>query len=455
MKRSILIENKSRKAYLWLSSHQIFLELLFVFLLGLYMTIWSVLKDFNYAPDEEMRYALPLYIYRHGKLPLGDDPSIRNQLWGFSYAFMPTWLEPLIAAFFMHIVAFIFGESKFKLIVAARFVSVLAISGMSFSLARTLDRLFEKHIKWVTLFIVCLIPQVTFLGSYVNQDSVNLLGASIILLAWVQGIQDGWNIKNSILLSCGIAIVALSYYFGYGWILLSIVLFFSSFLFKIGKNNNFSRMWKLTGMICTIVIGITAFFFIRNIVLYNGDLLGRVSTANAQKLYAVDFLQPENRPSLQAQGKSLKFLLEDKTWWNQSYISFIGCFGYMEFPVGEWIWGGYAMLFSFLLILNGTSAVFVFIEKKKKILFLGLFLGFAFLFPIALSFWYSYSTDYQAQGRYMMALLPALTLMTANGIKTAEEHKALKSLVIIGMVICVILYAFFNVYLSSRGTRVF
>ena len=124
----------------------------------------------------------------------------------------------------------------------------------------------------------------------------------------------------------------------------------------------------------------------------------------------------------------------------------------MEFPVNEWIWGGYAIIFSFLLILNGASTIFVFREKKKKILFLGLFLGFAFLFPIVLSFWYSYSTDYQAQGRYMMSLLPALTLIIANGFKTAEDHKTLKSLVIIGMVIYVILYVFLNVYLPSRGS---
>ena len=75
---------------------EIRLEVLFVIAIGIYMFIWSVLKPFNYAPDEQMRYDLPLYIYNHGRLPLGDDPEIRNQIWGFSYAFMPTWLEPII-----------------------------------------------------------------------------------------------------------------------------------------------------------------------------------------------------------------------------------------------------------------------------------------------------------------------------------------------------------------------
>jgi hypothetical protein len=156
------MKKKKRNILLWLQRKQVFLELLFVFSLGIYMTIWSISKPFNYAPDEAMRYAVPLYIYRYGKLPLGGDPIIRNELWGFSYAFMPTWLEPLLASFFMHIVAFVFGESEFKLVVAARFVSVLSISGMTFCLARTLNRLFENRIKWLTLAIICFIPQVTF-----------------------------------------------------------------------------------------------------------------------------------------------------------------------------------------------------------------------------------------------------------------------------------------------------
>jgi 4-amino-4-deoxy-L-arabinose transferase-like glycosyltransferase len=443
------MKTKKRNILLWLQKKQVFLELLFVFSLGIYMTIWSISKPFNYAPDEEMRYAVPLYIYRHGKLPLGSDPIIRNKLFGFSYAFMPTWLEPLLASFFMHIVAFVFGESEFKLVVAARFVSVLSISGMTFCLARTLNRLFENRIKWLTLVIICLIPQVTFLGSYVNQDSVNLLGAAIILLAWVQGLQDGWNVKNSVLLAIGISIVALSYYFGYGWILLSIIFFFLSYIVRLGKNIDFSKMWKLTGLICLIVIGITAFFFARNLILYHGDLLGRTSMANGQKLYAVDALKPQNRPSLRMQGKSVTYLLHDNSWWLNSFISFIGFFGYLKYPVAEWIWSGYAYLFTFVLIMCLLSVVFVIRQRNKKKVFFGCFVGAAFLLPIFLSYWYSYSTDYGPQGRYVMSLLPALTLITANGIKTAEEHKGLKCLVIAGMVIYVALYAFLNVYLPS------
>ena len=39
------------------------LEIAFVIAIGLYMFLWSIVKPFNYAPDEQMRYDLPLYIY--------------------------------------------------------------------------------------------------------------------------------------------------------------------------------------------------------------------------------------------------------------------------------------------------------------------------------------------------------------------------------------------------------
>ena len=123
----------------------------------------------------------------------------------------------------------------------------------------------------------------------------------------------------------------------------------------------------------------------------------------------------------------------------------------MEFMVNEWVWGGYALLFTFLLIMCILSSVFVIKRKEKTKAVFGVLLGLMFLFSIFLSYWYSYTSDYQPQGRYVMSLLPALTMITANGIKTAEEHKVLKSIVITGMVVYTILYVFCNVYMPSQS----
>lgn len=425
------------------------LEILFVVALGVFMFIWSVVKPYNYAPDEYMRYDVPLYIFKHGRLPLGDDPEIRNEIWGFSYAFLPTWLEPLLAALFMHMVSLIPGTGEFALVVAARFVSVLAVSGMVYCFARILDRLFPVQIKWMVLFLISLMPQVTFIGSYVNQDSLNLLGSSMILLSWVCGIQDGWNYKNGTLLALGIVIVALSYYFGYGWILGSIIIFFASHFLHIGKNRPDKKMWKVTALICVIVIGLTAFFFLRNLVVYHGDLLGRKSMAAAQTMYAADDYKPQNHLSLQQQGMSFGTFLKDISWWDNSLVSFIGCFGYMQFRTSGWVYGAYGFIYALLIIMAVVSVVQTLYNKQGKQAFVKLMITFEFVLPVFLSLWYSYSSDYQPQGRYMMSLLPALMVTCGDGMQSIEKNKKAVPLVFVIIIVFLALLSFKGVYLPS------
>ena len=84
------------------------LELLYVLLMGgssLLSLSWVL--PFNQGPDEEMRYLVPQYIYKHGTLPAGWDPEVRHRvLWGISYAFHPIlpyvlggWLMRLVGLF--------------------------------------------------------------------------------------------------------------------------------------------------------------------------------------------------------------------------------------------------------------------------------------------------------------------------------------------------------------------
>ena len=50
-----------------------------------------------------MRYMVAQYLHKHpGKLPLGDDPAIRDATWGISYAYYPI-LSYMVSAVFMGI----------------------------------------------------------------------------------------------------------------------------------------------------------------------------------------------------------------------------------------------------------------------------------------------------------------------------------------------------------------
>ena len=44
----------------------------------------AMTQPFNSGPDEQMRYYVADYIYKHhGALPGGDDPAVRNKVWEF------------------------------------------------------------------------------------------------------------------------------------------------------------------------------------------------------------------------------------------------------------------------------------------------------------------------------------------------------------------------------------
>ena len=62
-----------------------------IFVLGVlvFYTAWMLASPYAAPPDENMRYDIPMYIYKYGVLPRGDDPALINNAWGLSYAFFP------------------------------------------------------------------------------------------------------------------------------------------------------------------------------------------------------------------------------------------------------------------------------------------------------------------------------------------------------------------------------
>ena len=98
-------------------------EILFFAFLLIFYLMWARVQPMGAAPDEQMRYQIADYIYQNGALPVGDDPAVRNPVWGISYAFQPI-LDYMAAAVFMKLVSFI-STAPFALLMAARFVNVL------------------------------------------------------------------------------------------------------------------------------------------------------------------------------------------------------------------------------------------------------------------------------------------------------------------------------------------
>ena len=190
--------------------------LFFLFLLVFYL-MWARVQPNGAGPDEPMRYQIAYYIYQHGSLPVGDDPAVRNVVWGISYAFSPI-LDYMIAAVFMKLVSFI-TTAPFALLMAARFVNILLGLGTVWLALDMGKRLFDRRKAWIFAAFVGLLPGSLFVFTYVNCDALAVFSTAVIVYAWVRYLTEGWTYKNCIILAVGVAACSLSYYNAYGFIL--------------------------------------------------------------------------------------------------------------------------------------------------------------------------------------------------------------------------------------------
>ena len=104
--------------------------MLFLTAVFLLLVIWAAILPFDQAADERMRYNVVDYIVRHNALPHGDDPELRNEVWGISYAFNPI-LSYMVSALFVKVVK-LFTDSFDVILFAARFVNVLLGTGTAY-----------------------------------------------------------------------------------------------------------------------------------------------------------------------------------------------------------------------------------------------------------------------------------------------------------------------------------
>lgn len=383
---------------------------------------WIIFLPVNSAPDEDMRYLIPKYIFNHNKLPLPNDPEVIHRFFNASYAYYPLLLGSIISAVFMKI-ASLWSVSEMGLLIASRLTSLLFGTLFVYFLIKVSKRLFKGASKYFAIILGAFIPQVVFLSSYVNNDIIALSASLMIILAWLSFLQDGVNYKNSLLLAVGIIICALSYYSAYGWILFSIIFYICNFIKKEdGKLNfDYKKMFKYGIFIAIIVLIGISYFFIRNMIINNGDMLGMNSFLNACEKSAYVDLRPSNRDTAKNLGMGYFDMLKSPRWsgspWVQSTAeSFICVLGQMNAFIDRWVYVFFVILF---LIGSFGMVIHFFMNTRKKpkekVFYLSLLA--CLIIPILLSIQYSYATDYQAQGRYIYPLFGSLIIFTTFGIE--------------------------------------
>ena len=454
------------------AKHKNKILLAYTFAFFIYLFIRSVLKPYNYGPNEYHRFPAYYYVFIHNYLPSGWLEEIRNPIWGFSYAFLFTWLPGLCSVFCMKISS-LFSHTPSSVLIAARFPGVIMGTLCVFLIFKILDAALEdEKTKWVVTILVTSIPQFAFISSYVNNDIFALAGAFLILYSWVVILKKKeWNVWQSFIMAGGIFIVVLSYYNAYGWILCSLI--FAAYYAYKNKKYKDKYFWCQLIIISTIAISSTAYFWIRNIIIYDGDMFGLKSMMSSCEMYAWESIKPSNRITPKSSGVSLLSLAFDPAYIKTLFLSFIGLFGYMEFGLRGFVYLLYLLALAFGLIFSIVGIIVKTISSKKEssedisgtiTLPIFLILLFSTFIVFGLTLYNSWNNDYSPQGRYLYPALPALIIFLGIGyefvfdfikkyILKRQKNDTIKNILCVAISIIFLsisIYSFATVYVPSK-----
>lgn len=417
---------------------------------GLFLIIGLSLlikQPFGNPPDEYNRYLIPNYIAEHGSLPNGYEKSIRIPGYGFSYAFQPI-LPYMLQGYAMRFVR-LFTDSETVLLYTARGVNLI-LGLLTALIVLLLSRKWfrDRRFGGIFAFLATFLPQSIFLHTYVNTDSCCMLSIACMLYGLTLGLEDSFSVRSSLILSLGIILCALSYYNAYGYILSCILLFTVSFMsfsrqshfvaargpfflsFSPRKAHFDYKGFLRKGIfISAVVLSGIAWWFIRSAVLYDGDFLGLKTRNACASLYAAPEYHPDTRLTWKNQGYSLFDMLRDSDFLTLSLLSFIGIYGPMTIITSVWVYRFYKALFFIGLLSCILIPLSAAKEKGSEMRPLSLPGGrgfrifyhanmiFCIFMPLFLSLIYSYSTDYQPQGRYLLPALLPLCRYTVRGLE--------------------------------------
>lgn len=384
-------------------------------------------QPFGNPPDEFNRYLIPQYIATHGTLPNGFDESIRIPNYGFSYAFQPI-LPYMVQGYVMRLVQ-CFSQNADIIFYSARMVDFIFGLIMSvFVLLLSKKWFADKRLQYLFSFLTMFLPQSIFLHTYVNTDSCCMMSIAIMLYGLTCCLQNGFAYRSCITMSVGIILCALSYYNAYGFILSCILLFIAHYLSV--KNKKPSIDWKpflQKGLFISILVllGIS-WWFIRSYILYDGDFLGLRTRDLCGALYGNENMHPDVRTTYKSLGYTVSSMILKSDFLVLSINSFICMFGPMIITTALWIYRFYKLLFAagvlFCIIPGSPKENHKhFIQRPVLRFFFHANMILCILIPCALSVTYSYSIDYQPQGRYLMPILIPLCYFCVRGFEKGNH----------------------------------
>lgn len=423
-------------------------EILFYFLVFASILCFVMVQTYGDPPDEINRFKVVKYIYNHGTLPHGADPEVLLAGYGASYAFQPM-LTYIIQGFLLRFLR-LFTEDSYILLFSARMVNVFFGVLMAYFVKKIAEEAWkDAWLQWTFTLLVVFLPQNIFIHSYVNTDSMAMLSVSIIFYALLRAQRTDYDRKNCLLLAAGIILCAMSYYNAYGIILAAMLLFLIRYIHLDGKLwIEWKPMLRKGFYISLIVLLGIGWWFARNAVLYDGDIIAMNARRECAILTATEEYNPLTRFTYQNAGKSIKEMLFDTGYITLLRDSFIAMFGPMIIPTHGLIYIYYKRLWivacaAALLPAEKIKTAFIrrrgrkyaginpakevgyweMAEERDKVKVFGkdkvafyICMAMFCAITIGLSIYYSYTWEFQPQGRYILPILIPFMYLVVTGI---------------------------------------
>lgn len=407
-----------------LSPEQIRLTIFFLLVLSSMLTFVFV-QPFGDGPDEINRFKIVEYIYAHGTLPHGADPEVLLDGYGGSYAFQPM-LTYIIDGYLLRCLRMLQPSLEMRVLLS-RLVNVFFGCICALYVKKISDMLFaNKKTAWAFTLAVVFLPQNLFIHTYVNTDSMGLLSIAIVLHALLLGMRDDFSKSACRRLASGIILCALSYYNCYG-IIVCAVLFFVAYYHKRFRTvssdtlplYDWKDMLKKGIYISVIVLLCISWWFIRNAILYDGDFLALEARKICAASTGLEAYNPYTRDTYQRLGIPLADMVFGTDYFTLVWKSFIAMFGPMQIPTHHYIYMAFRDLFFLavigLLIPFKTSVLTWAESRQKHLVNITMLLGI--VIPIILALSYSYTYDFQPQGRYYLPIVIPFMYFLAMGIE--------------------------------------
>jgi 4-amino-4-deoxy-L-arabinose transferase-like glycosyltransferase len=391
-----------------------------IFIAGMFFVylLWAGTIPFNRAPDEYMKWDLIRYVFNTGVYPPGYEPALISPLYGNSYAFEPA-LVYLADALMVRIWSF-FSSDTNGFYMAARVISAIISCGAVFIFFRIGKRLFSNKTAWLFAAGIALLPQYTYLSSYINNDIFGIFCVSLMIYFCVRGIQSKWAWRDCLGLGVGAGLCLLSYYYAYPMLFGGVFFFLATMLLFVNRGIKTGVIYvQKTAVVILMAAAIAGWYFVRNLILYNGDLFAMDASRQCAELNAIPAMKPSARATPQNMGLSFWYMLVQMGWVKYSAASAFGVFGYMTVLLPVWMY----MLFYIVLfagsVLGFRIKKLISAPAEWKFFSAALFIGAAG--TIALSLFYSYTQDFQPQGRYLLQAVIPFACLFCLGVENASR----------------------------------